>query len=196
MVYGDSRCSGPGNPEQGPEHEGAVAGRSQGGRVEGRPAEGPGSPLGLGADSLVLHAYTPPGAQETLLGAPRPPSPLLERAGAGTLGTLGGQTLAQGTGGKQAAPPTQTGSGTSLLGGGSEGRKGSRTGPAWLWVRHLHTVPLCLSRQGGEARGLASSWPVSARPGTTTGLAGVTRPCPPQGPRPVPPTQAKVVFFL
>ena len=80
-----------------------------------------GSPPGLGTDSLILCTNHAARGAGNCLARPAPQGALLEWAGVGTPGTWGGQTLTRGTGGKEVAPPTQTGSGTSLLGWGQRG---------------------------------------------------------------------------
>lgn len=113
---------GPGHPEQGPEGEGTVVGTSWGSGADGRPGEGAGRQPPRARDGLPHPVHQPcrQGCRK-LSGAPHPPGALLEWAGVGTPGTWGGQTLTRGTGGKEVAPPTQTGSGTSLLGWGQRG---------------------------------------------------------------------------
>ena len=124
MVCGDSCCSGPGHPEQRSEHEGAVAGTSRGGRVEGRPAEGLGGPLGLGADSFVLHANHAARGAGNSAGRTPPPRPPTGKGRGRHAGHPGRSDPGRGHRWQAGSPAHPDQSGTSLLGGGSEGRKG------------------------------------------------------------------------
>ena len=150
MVCGDSCCSGPGHPEQRSEHEGAVAGTSRGGRVEGRPAEGLGGPLGLGADSFVLHANHAARGAGNSAGRTPPPRPPTGKGRGRHAGHPGRSDPGRGHRWQAGSPAHPDQSGTSLLGGGSEGRKGC-TDWTCLALGQASAHSLCLSRQGGEA---------------------------------------------